>query len=80
MTPVVERTQPYHQDLAVTGMVRVCYNTILLKKVCFGSYFQNRSLRYFPLKPFKMREYVRQILCVANIYYWKPLIFPVTDL
>lgn len=25
MTPVVERTQPYHQDLAVTGMVRVCY-------------------------------------------------------
>ena len=55
MTPVVERTQPYHQDLAVTGMVRVCYNTILLKKVCFGSYFQNRSLRYL-LKPFQMRE------------------------
>ena len=25
MTPVVERTQPFHQDLAVTGMVRVCY-------------------------------------------------------
>ena len=70
MTPVVERTQPYHQDLAVTGMVRVCYYNFVEESLFWKLFSKSLSSLFAETvsnaRVRKAYHYVLQILTIRS--------------